>query len=100
MPYLLAVQQENVDVIRTPIDSITTKGLKTSDGVVHEVDAIVCATGFNTSFSAAYDIFGRNHQNLRDIWTQQPPEGYMGLAISGYPNYFSKSLSNVQFWAF
>jgi hydroxyversicolorone monooxygenase len=87
---LQAIQQANVDIIREPIDGIRAEGIMTSDGVLHELDAIICATGFDTSFSARYDIIGRNQRSLKDLWSKTTPEAYLGLAISGYPNYFSK----------
>lgn len=88
LPYLLAVQEPNVYVERTPISRITAKGIMTTDGSLHEFDAIVCATGFNTSFSARFDIVGRHGRNLRELWTKDVPEAYMGLTVAGFPNYF------------
>ncbi|KAF2008868.1 FAD/NAD(P)-binding domain-containing protein [Aaosphaeria arxii CBS 175.79] len=87
-PYLHAVQQPNVHVERTPITRVTPEGIETTDGVLHNFDAIVCATGFSASFSARFDIVGSGNQNLRQLWTKGAPEAYLGLAISGFPNYF------------
>lgn len=91
LPYLNAVQQPNVNIVRTPISAVCEQGIRTSDGTVHELDVLICATGFDTSFSARYDIIGKNNKSLRELWKNSIPEAYMGLAISGYPNYFSKS---------
>ncbi|KAL2858523.1 flavin-binding monooxygenase [Aspergillus pseudoustus] len=88
-PYLEAVQELNVEIERSPIDRITESGIHTSDGVIHELDAIVCATGFDTSFRPRYPIIGRNRVDLRDLWGAQTPEAYLGLAVSGFPNYFT-----------
>lgn len=85
------MQQPNVNIIRAPIERICDKGIRTADGVLHELDVLICATGFNTSFSARYHIIGQDKKKaLHALWTDQPPEAYMGLAISGYPNHFSK----------
>ncbi|OAL44655.1 FAD/NAD(P)-binding domain-containing protein [Pyrenochaeta sp. DS3sAY3a] len=89
LPYLNAVQQANVRVERNAIARVTREGIETVDGVMHTLDAIVCATGFNTNFSARYDIIGRNQKNLRKLWKQTLPQGYMGLCVSGFPNYFT-----------
>lgn len=91
LPYLNAVQQSNVDIIRSPIESICERGIRTSDGLVHELDVLICATGFDTSFSSRYDIVGQKGRSLRALWKDSVPEAYLGLAISGYPNYFSTS---------
>lgn len=89
LPYLNAVQEANVRVERNAIARVTREGIETVDGVMHTLDAIVCATGFNTNFSARYDIIGRDQKNLRKLWKQTLPQGYMGLCVSGFPNYFS-----------
>ncbi|KAK1765315.1 hypothetical protein QBC33DRAFT_455591 [Phialemonium atrogriseum] len=88
-PYLDAVQKANVDIIRTAIKRVTKIGIETIDGQVHEADIIVCATGFNTSFSSRYDITGRHGCSLRSLWQNRGPEAYLGLAIAGLPNYFT-----------
>jgi hypothetical protein len=97
LPYLKAVQESNVHIERCPITRITTKGIETADGVLHAVDAIVCATGFNTSFSARYNIIGREAKDLGHLWKKQAPEAYMGLAVSGFPNYFGDSLDPLSY---
>ncbi|KXJ85358.1 hypothetical protein Micbo1qcDRAFT_223282 [Microdochium bolleyi] len=67
-PYLEAVQEPNVDVVREGISRIAADGLITEDGVMHDVDVIVCATGFDTS---------------------RGPESYLGIATAGLPNHFT-----------
>lgn len=84
----MAVQQPNVHIERTSILRITEEGIETTDGELHRLDAIVCATGFDTSFSARYDIIGGGGCNLRNIWKKGLAEAYLGLAVSGFPNYF------------
>jgi cation diffusion facilitator CzcD-associated flavoprotein CzcO len=37
-----------VDMLRTPIVSITENGIMTSDNTEHEFDYIICATGYDT----------------------------------------------------
>lgn len=44
-PYMKAIQEENVDVHFTAVESATEKGVVGTDGVEREVDTIVCATG-------------------------------------------------------
>ncbi|RKL19310.1 hypothetical protein BFJ68_g3584 [Fusarium oxysporum] len=89
LPYLKAIQEPNVNVIRTGIRRITEKGIETDDGEVHEVDTLICATGFNTSFSSRFNIVGRNGVSLRTMWKTRGPEAYLGMAIAGLPNYFT-----------
>lgn len=53
---------------------------------------IICATGFDTSFRPRYPLVGRGQKDLRALW-KDLPEAYLGLAVSGFPNYFSKYIS-------
>jgi cation diffusion facilitator CzcD-associated flavoprotein CzcO len=92
------VQEPNVHIERCPITRVTAEGIETADGVQHALDAIVCATGFNTSFSARYDILGREAMNLKQLWQSTAPEAYMGLAVSGFPNYFGQHLESLRVW--
>lgn len=46
--YLEAIVKENVDIITSGIQKVTSEGIIDNNGVVRPVDAIVCATGFDT----------------------------------------------------
>jgi cation diffusion facilitator CzcD-associated flavoprotein CzcO len=78
-----------VDLRATPIEEITSHGIRTSAGD-HEVDAIVFATGFDAMTGALLkiDIRGRNGVSLREKWAEGP-RTYLGLQISGFPNLFT-----------
>lgn len=89
------MQQPNVHIERNAIVRIVEDGIETEDGKVHQFDAIVCATGFDTSFSARYNIIGRSGLNLRTLWKDGSPEAYLGLAVAGFPNYFGKLQSHI-----
>lgn len=78
-----------VDIMENPIAEITSKGIKLTDGTVHELDVLICATGFN-AFDGAYrklHIEGRNRATLNDHW-QNGPATNMGVATAGFPNLF------------
>ncbi|KAJ4374979.1 hypothetical protein N0V83_002058 [Neocucurbitaria cava] len=83
--YLTALQLPNVHPVFEPIDSVTPEGV-VCGGQLREVDAIITATGFDTSFRPRFPIIGRNGRDLRDLW-RDDPVGYFGLAVSGFPNY-------------
>ncbi|EEH48624.2 uncharacterized protein PADG_04703 [Paracoccidioides brasiliensis Pb18] len=87
-PYMLAIQQPNVDVHFTAVNKITEDGLVGEDGVERKVDTIVCATGFDVSYRPRFPIVGQNGVDLRDKWAQCP-EAYLGLAVPGFPNYMT-----------
>ncbi|CAH0042269.1 unnamed protein product [Clonostachys rhizophaga] len=85
--YLEALCEDNVAVVSSSITEITPKGIKTSDGVEHEFDVIVCATGFDVSWKPRYPTIGRHGVNLSKYWADVP-NTYLSLAVANMPNYF------------
>jgi cation diffusion facilitator CzcD-associated flavoprotein CzcO len=85
--YLEALTAENVEVTISDIARITKIGVQTVDNKHHNLDAIICATGFDVSFRPAWKLIGRNGADLAQIW-ETDPEGYFGIAAHGFPNYF------------
>ena len=82
-----ALKRENVDLVRTSIDHIAKKGIVTTDGVLHEVDAICFATGFKHNDFLAFDVKGRDGASLQARWGDQP-SAYLGITVPGFPNFF------------
>jgi cation diffusion facilitator CzcD-associated flavoprotein CzcO len=77
-----------VDLLATPIESITPAGVRTTD-TEYPCDIIVYATGFD-AVTGAYDridIRGVGGARLRDKWAGTP-HTYLGLLTSGFPNMF------------
>ncbi|WEW61449.1 hypothetical protein PRK78_006939 [Emydomyces testavorans] len=87
-PYMLAIQERNVDVHFTAVAKFTEKGVVGEDGIEREADTIVCATGFDTSYRPRFPIVGEGGVDLREKW-KICPESYLGLAVPGYPNYMT-----------
>ncbi|OQE17779.1 hypothetical protein PENFLA_c023G05685 [Penicillium flavigenum] len=85
--YLEALTSPKVNVITTSIAAITETGVVASCGNHRQVDAIVCATGFETNPGGGFLIIGRHGVNLREKYSQRP-ETYLGLTTSGFPNFF------------
>jgi cation diffusion facilitator CzcD-associated flavoprotein CzcO len=95
--YYEAYNRDNVhlvDIMETPLEKITPKGIRTSDaqggGEDHEFDIIVYATGFDAITGAfdRIDFIGTDGQKLRDKWCDSPIT-YMGVQINGFPNLFT-----------
>ncbi|KIW79468.1 hypothetical protein Z517_06080 [Fonsecaea pedrosoi CBS 271.37] len=85
--YLESLVEKNVDVETQPILKIDQTGIETQSGKGYEVDAIVCATGFDTSYKPAFPVYGFGGKDLREIWKDEP-RSYLSVAASGFPNYF------------
>ncbi|KAK2750270.1 hypothetical protein FQN55_002417 [Onygenales sp. PD_40] len=86
--YLEALLQPNVDLRWDDIGKITQKGILTKTGEELEFDAIVCATGFDTSFRPPFPVIGCNAANLAEQWKNMP-EAYFGITVPNFPNYFT-----------
>jgi cation diffusion facilitator CzcD-associated flavoprotein CzcO len=74
--YLESFTRENVALTMSHIDRIDQKGIWTQDGKYHELDVIVCATGFDVSQRPPFPVVGRNGVDLREKWKDEP-ESYM-----------------------
>ncbi|BGP48199.1 hypothetical protein JCM10450v2_004071 [Rhodotorula kratochvilovae] len=89
--YLEALVEPNVDFIAQGIKRITETGIETVDGQHREYDTIVCATGFDTSYTPRIPIIGRNGTNVQDLWGDKHPypSHYLSMAIGpDHPNFF------------
>ncbi|OBI36423.1 NAD(P)/FAD-dependent oxidoreductase [Mycobacterium sp. E2238] len=86
--YYLALQKDHVDLVTEPIARVTETSIETVSGRLVDADAIVCATGFQTSrYLAGIEVLGRGGQSLHERWGDDP-SAYLGVAVSGFPNFF------------
>ncbi|OBF97723.1 4-hydroxyacetophenone monooxygenase [Mycobacterium sp. 852014-52450_SCH5900713] len=86
--WLQTLQRDNVELVRTPIRRITPRGIVTEDGVAHDVDVIVYATGFrHTEVLWPLKITGRDGVDLREMWGSRP-YAYLGITVPKFPNLF------------
>ncbi|KAI8965278.1 FAD/NAD(P)-binding domain-containing protein [Daldinia sp. FL1419] len=86
--YLEALGAANTEVITEGIAAIISEGIQLESGEVIQLDAIICATGFDTSFVPRFPIVGRNG-NVQDTMKTETPKGYMSCALASVPNYFT-----------
>lgn len=83
-----AIQHPDVNLVTDNIQAIEPAGVRTTDGVLHEVDIIVLATGFHVdAFMRPMDISGRNGLMLDDVWSERPT-AYLAVTIPDFPNFF------------
>ncbi|GAB7364265.1 hypothetical protein MBLNU230_g4813t1 [Neophaeotheca triangularis] len=89
--YYEVFNQDNVklvDLKETPVDTVTEKGIRTTEEE-HELDIIIYATGFDAvtgSFSAV-DIRGRGGKPLKEVW-EDGLSTFLGLTVKDFPNMF------------
>ena len=85
--YLESLVDEKVHTIVGNIDRISEEGVVAEDGTTHPIDILICATGFDTTYKPNFPIVGSSGQSLHDAWENEV-NGYLGLAVPHYPNYF------------
>ena len=87
--YWAAFERENVSLVTDPIKEIRGEGIRCSNGSVHELDAIIFATGFALGLAAApFPVVGRGGRTLNEAW-QNGAVAYKGMTVSGFPNWFT-----------
>ena len=85
--YYPAVSQPHVEVVTSPITSVTEDGIASEDGV-RPFDAIVLATGFQAAEAGPpFPVRGRGGVSLEDTW-RDGPEAYLGTTVHGFPNLY------------
>jgi cation diffusion facilitator CzcD-associated flavoprotein CzcO len=86
--YYQALQCDHVALVTDRVERVTGRAVMTARGRAFEVDAIVLATGFETSsYLSSLDVVGVNGERLHDRWGLDP-SAYLGVAVSGFPNFF------------
>ncbi|MFC4010184.1 flavin-containing monooxygenase [Nonomuraea purpurea] len=90
--YYESYNRDNVTLVsikENPIREMTPTGVVTEDGVEHELDVLVFATGFE-AVDGSYkvmDIRGRDGRGLGECW-KDGATAYLGVATPGFPNLF------------
>jgi cation diffusion facilitator CzcD-associated flavoprotein CzcO len=70
------------------IDALTSHGITTKNGQVHDLDVIIYATGFETTgWNWSLQIEGMGGQKLNEVWAEGP-KAYLGITTAGFPNFF------------
>lgn len=86
--YYDALVRPNAALVTEGITAVRENGVVTADGELHEVDAIVFATGFEAADAKeSFPLVGSRGVTLKDEW-KNGMEAYLGTAIAGFPNLF------------
>ena len=90
--YLAAFNRPDVHLETTPIERIEPSAVVTNDGVAHEADVLLLATGFKVFDSGnmpAYPVTGVGGEDLESFWARNRHQAYEGITVPGFPNYFT-----------
>lgn len=89
--YLKTFTEPHVELVTTAIDKVTEDGVMTGDGVVHDLDVLVCATGFKVMAKGATPPFpmrGVDGIDLNSFWDENRYQAYQGVSVPRFPNAF------------
>ena len=87
--YLESLSKENVEVQHESVTRLTEKGVVDETGAEYSVDVVICATGFDTSFSPHFRVIGRKGADIKEQFGDFP-QGYLGITAQNFPNLFRK----------
>ncbi len=86
--YLPALQRPNVELVTDAVTAVVPEGLIGADGVLHELDCVIWATGFKTNdFMFPMEVIGDRGLSLRERWARGA-HAYLGMCVPGFPNMF------------
>jgi cation diffusion facilitator CzcD-associated flavoprotein CzcO len=84
--WLPTLARPDVDLITDKILTLEPDGVRTADGVLHQCDVLVYATGFAaTEFLTPITITGRSGTTLADAW-REGAHAYLGMTVPDFPN--------------
>ncbi|MCW2495289.1 NAD(P)/FAD-dependent oxidoreductase [Jatrophihabitans sp.] len=86
--YYTVVQRPNVTPVFGGIDRIEPNGIVSADGVLHELDVIVYATGFDThAYMRPMKVVGPDDATIDELW-RDGVYSYRGVGVPSLPNFF------------
>ena len=91
------LRKRHVHLVTEKIREITPRGVVTVDGAERAADVLVLATGFDVlRFVNTYEVTGRGGLSLRKAWADTDCRAYLGMAVPGFPNFFTLYGPNTQ----
>ena len=86
--WIRTLKRDNVQTVRSRIETILPNGIQTADGRMHGLDVLIYGTGFQASrFLVPIDIVGKSGRSLHDSWRHNP-RTYLGGTVPDFPNMF------------
>ncbi len=86
--FYAAIQAPSARLVTAAIERVEPGGIRTADGVLHEVDVLVLATGFRVDrFLRPISVTGSGGLELDQVWAKRP-SAYLSVSVPGFPNLF------------
>lgn len=95
--FLPAMTRDNVHVVPRGVVRVAEGGVVDDAGILHPADVLVMATGFQPwNFLKSLRLVGTRGRTIHGVWGDQP-EAFLGMQISGFPNFFMMYGPNTNF---
>lgn len=90
--YYPALAEPHVQLIAQGVDALTEDSVVAADGTETPVDVVIYCTGYRLGAREdgrpAVEVIGRDGLDMRTAFSRRP-EAYRGVAVPGFPNYFT-----------
>ncbi|GAA3241070.1 NAD(P)/FAD-dependent oxidoreductase [Pseudonocardia petroleophila] len=86
--WFAALRRDDVELVTEPVTAFTPGGVRAADGTEHDADVVVLCTGFEAHLQLPFEVRGRGGVSIRDLWGDDDPDAYLGVAVAGFPNLF------------
>ena len=86
--YYEVMQRHDVSLVVEPIDRVEEHAVVTADGVRHEVDVLILATGYDVhAYMRPMKVYGLGGISIDDVWANGV-FSYKTIGIPQFPNMF------------
>lgn len=89
--YFKTYNLPHVDLVTEPIEKVTPDAVVTEGGAAHDIDVLVCATGFKVMAKGStppFPTLGRGGVDLNEFWEANRYQAYQGVSAPKFPNAF------------
>lgn len=87
--WIETITRDDVTLVTDAVAGVDVDRITTASGDTYGVDVIVLATGFQSSkMLQPMDVRGRSGTVLREVWHDDDPFAYLGVAVPEFPNFF------------
>lgn len=84
-----AITAPNVVIASSGVREVTETGLVDDQGVHHEVDTLILATGFQAAEPPVAELFfDAANKSMKEHFRAHGAEAYLGTSVTGFPNLF------------
>lgn len=89
--YFATLARDHVHYHRERLDHVEPGTVVLQGGQrIEDLDILIAATGYDTTFHPSYEVVGLNGVSLRDLWTGKGrhAQAFHGHSVHNFPNFF------------